>query len=194
MFGKKKDAKDTDGTETSPDGENKAEDMPSAPPLKPFSRKGSHAPTKPPTATSFQPEIPRRKPEIPGSPARRPDRSLGSIGSDSAANCLVVGRDIQLSGEITACDKLVVEGRVEATLSNARAIEVAPAGHFTGAAKVDEADISGRFDGDLIARETLIVRAGGHIKGKVCYGRIVIESGGEVSGDMQALESLNGDG
>ena len=192
MFGKKKDIKDTNDTETAADGENKAEDMPSAPPLKPFSRKGSHAPAKPPTATSFQPEIPRRKPEIPGSPARRPDRPLGSIGSDSDANRLVVGRDIRLNGEITACDKLVVEGRVEVTLSNARAIEVTPTGHFKGAAEVDEADISGRYDGDLVARETLIVRAGGHIKGKVSYGRIVIESGGEVSGDMHTLESLNG--
>ena len=192
MFGKKKNVKDTSDTETAADSENKAEDMPSAPPLKPFSRKGSHAPAKPPTATSFQPEIPRRKPEIPGSPARRPDRPLGSIGSDSDANRLVVGRDIRLNGEITACDKLVVEGRVEVTLSNARAIEVTPTGHFKGAAEVDEADISGRYDGDLVARETLIVRAGGHIKGKVSYGRIVIESGGEVSGDMHTLESLNG--
>ena len=103
-----------------------------------------------------------------------------------------MGRDIRLSGEITACDKLVVEGRVEVTLSNARAIEVAPSGHFKGAAEVDEADISGRYEGDLVARETLIVRASGHIKGKVSYGRIVIESGGEVSGDMHTLESLNG--
>ncbi len=193
MFGKKKDVKDTIGTETAVDGENKAEDMTSAPPLKPFSRKGSHAPAKPPTATSFQPEIPRRKPEIPGSPARRPDRPLGSIGNESDVNRLVVGRDIRLNGEITACDKLVVEGHVEVTLSNARAIEVTPSGHFKGAAEVDEADISGRYDGNLVARETLIVRAGGHIKGKVCYGRIVIESGGEVSGDMQTLESPNGD-
>ena len=191
MFGKKKNVKDTNDTETAADGENKAEDMPSAPPLKPFSRKGSHAPAKPPTATSFQPEIPRRKPEIPGSSARRPDRPLGNIGSDSDANRLVGGRDIRLSGEITACDKLVVEGHVEVTLSNARAIEVTPTGHFKGAAEVDEADISGRYDGDLVARETLIVRAGGHIKGKVSYGRIVIESGGEVSGDMHTLESLN---
>jgi len=193
MFGKKKDATNADGTKSADDDEIKAEDMASAPPLKPFSRKGSHAPAKPPTATSFQPEIQRRKPEIPGSSVRRPDRALGPVGSEFDANRLVVGRDIRLSGDITACDKLVVEGSVEGILSNARVIEVAPTGHFTGTAEVDEADISGHYDGDLIAREKLIVRAGGHIKGKVSYGRIVIESGGEVSGDMQTLESPGGD-
>ncbi len=193
MFGKKKDATNVDGTKSADDDEIKAEDVASAPPLKPFSRKGSHAPAKPPTATSFQPEIQHRRPKTPGLPVRGPDRALGPVGNDSAANRLVVGRDIRLSGDITACDKLVVEGSVEGTLSNARVIEVAPTGHFTGTAEVDEADISGRYDGDLIAREKLIVRAGGHIKGKVSYGRIVIESGGEVSGDMQALESPDGD-
>ncbi len=193
MFGKKKDATNANGTESADGDEIKAEDMASAPPLKPFSRKGSHAPAKPPTATSFQPEIQRRKPEIPGSPVHRPGQAPGRVGNDTGANRLVVGRDIRLSGDITACDKLVVEGRVEGTLSNARVIEVAPTGHFTGTAEVDEADISGRYDGDLIAREKLIVRAGGHIKGKVSYGRIVIESGGEVSGDMETLESPGGD-
>ena len=197
MFGKKKDGSDAGppaDAAAKGDDSAKGADMPSAPPLKPFSRKGSHAPAKPPTATSFQPEIPRRKPEIPGAAPRRMDRPMGALGGggDADSDRLVVGRDIRLSGEITACDKLVVEGSVEVTLSNARAIEVAPTGHFTGTAEVDEADISGRYDGDLVAREKLIVRAGGHIKGKVRYGRIVIESGGEVSGDMQTLESDDG--
>lgn len=172
--------------------DNDDKDPGSAPPLKPFSRKGSHAPAKPPAAPSFQPEIPRRVPDIPGAAARRMDRPLGGIGAiggDGDARRLVVGRDICLKGEITSCDKLVVEGVVAVALSNARAIEVAPSGHFTGNADVAEADISGRFEGELIARERLIVRAGGHVVGTVRYGRIVIESGGEVSGDMQTLDT-----
>ena len=197
MFGKKKSGdastqKSDDAKSTSASGASSDDKDPgAAPPLKPFSRKGTHAPAKPPTATSFQPEITRRIPDIPGSPTRRAGRA---VGSDSESNRLVVGRDIRLSGEITACDKLLVQGSVEVTLSNARVIEVAPTGHFKGTAEVDEADISGRYEGDLIARERLIVRAGGHIKGKVRYGRIVIESGGEVSGDMQTLETSATDG
>ena len=192
MFGKKKSdgspATEANGAaKTAPESGADDKDPGAAPPLKLFSRKGSHAPAKPPTATSFQPEIPRRVPDIPGPAGRRMDRPMG--GGDGDSKRLVVGREICLKGEITACDKLVVEGVVEVTLPSARAIEVSPSGHFTGNADVAEADISGRFDGELIARERLIVRAGGHVKGKVRYGRIVIESGGEVSGDMQTLES-----
>jgi cytoskeletal protein CcmA (bactofilin family) len=192
MFGKKK-SDETAAGATPPAGQPQQQaaeaddkDLGAAPPLKPFSRKGSHATAKPPAATSFQPEIPRRIPDIPGPSSRRLDRPMGDQGDSRR---LVVGRDICLKGEITACDKLVVEGVVEVALSGARAIEVAPTGHFTGNADVAEADISGRFEGELIARERLIVRAGGHVRGTVRYGRIVIESGGEVTGDMQTLES-----
>ncbi|MDD9876053.1 MAG: polymer-forming cytoskeletal protein [Magnetovibrio sp.] len=190
MFGKKKEGGDSSGG----GGADKPADMTAAPPLKPFSKKGSHAPAKPPTATSFQPEVPRRVPDIPGAAPRRVDRPLGAVGAEPDSSRLVVGRDISLNGEITACEKLVVEGRVEAVLSNARVIEVAPTGFFKGSAEVEEADISGRYEGDLVARERLVVRAGGHIKGKVRYGRIVIESGGEVSGDMQTLDAGAADG
>ena len=156
-----------------------------APPLKPFSRKGSHVASKPPA--SYQPDVSRRIPDIAGITPRRKDHPIGISDGDSKR--LVVGRDIRLSGEISACDKLVVEGHIEASLPGARAIEVSSTGYFKGNADVEEADISGHYEGELIARDRLVVRAGGRISGTIRYGRIVIESGGEISGDMQALSA-----
>ena len=190
MFGKKNDQNRNENN-VNRDDKTGGDDVGSAPPLKPFSRKGSHAPSKPPTATSFQLDAKRPKPKISGPQSLTPNHSPGRLRGESDSSRLIVGRDIQLSGEITACEKLVVEGTVEVTISNARVIEIAPSGHFTGSAKVDEAYISGRYDGELVANEKLIVREGGHIKGTVRYGSIVIESGGEISGDMQALQKEN---
>ena len=185
MFRKKKDQTDKFG-----DGSVEGAGI-SAPPLKPFTRKGTHAPVKPPAATSFHPDIPRRSPpEIPGISPRRSEHSL-TRAQDSKQ--LLIGRDICLSGEITSCSRLVVEGRAEVAIEGADIIEVTPSGFFKGSADVKEADISGRFEGELIAREELIVRAGGRISGTIRYGRIVIEAGGEISGDMSALESGNAD-
>ena len=99
----------------------------------------------------------------------------------------MVGREISLNGEITSCDRLVVEGRVEATLVGARVLEVAQGGLFRGRAEVREADIAGVFDGELTATERLLIRTGGKVSGSVRYGRVVIESGGEIGGDMQSL-------
>ncbi len=160
-----------------------------APPLKPFSKKGSHAPSKPPGQAAFQADAARGAVDIPNAP-RRLERSRPG---EAESKKLIVGREIRLSGEITSCDKLVVEGQVEASLSDARVIEVAPTGYFKGDAQVNEADISGRFEGELIARDKLIVRSSGRISGSIRYGRIVIESGGEISGDMRSLSAAEAD-
>ena len=184
MFRKKKDeSSQAEGASTDGSGPGNL----SAPPLKPFSRKGTHAPAKPPTSPTFHPEIPRRAPpEIPGAAARRPDRGMAGDGNTKQ---LIIARDVCISGEITSCDRLIVEGRAEVSLPHARIIEVTPSGFFKGSADVEEADISGRFEGELIARDRLVVRAGGRINGTIRYGRIIIESGGEISGDMQTLDS-----
>jgi cytoskeletal protein CcmA (bactofilin family) len=100
---------------------------------------------------------------------------------------LIVGPDVKLKGvEITDCDTLVVEGRVESALDS-RVIQIAEHGVFNGAASIDIAEIRGRFDGELTARKQLVIHASGRVAGKIRYGSIKIEEGGEVSGDVGSI-------
>ena len=138
----------------------------------------------------FPNDLGRRVVNIPG-PAR-PDRLPGAPGDGRR---LIVGREICLSGEITACDTLVVEGQVEATLNESHRIEIAESGYFKGKVDIAIAEIKGRFDGELIARERLIIRKSGRVAGTIAFAEIEIERGGEVSGDVKLLnpsESQNG--
>ncbi len=100
---------------------------------------------------------------------------------------LTVGRGIQLKGEISNCDTLVVQGHIEATAST-RCIEIADSGTFKGSAEIETADISGHFEGDLKVADRLIIRNSGRVKGKIRYNSIEIEAGGEISGDIQVTE------
>ncbi len=102
------------------------------------------------------------------------------------ARRLIVGRDISLSGEITSCDQLVVEGSVEANLANCRDVEIAETGLFKGSASIEQAEVRGRFDGTLTVRGRLFIRATGKVVGVVRYGQLEIECGGQISGDVQA--------
>ncbi|GIZ51553.1 bactofilin family protein [Noviherbaspirillum aridicola] len=107
---------------------------------------------------------------------------------------LIVGPNIKLKGvEITDCDTLVVEGRVEATI-NSRVIQIAESGAFKGSAEVDIAEIHGEFDGELTVRQKLIIFATGKVSGKVRYGKVVIEEGGQLSGDIQVGTAAKGQG
>jgi len=100
---------------------------------------------------------------------------------------LVVGPSIKLKTvAITDCDTLLIDGSVEATME-LRVIQINERGAYTGTAEVDSASIRGRFDGVLLVRETLVIHATGRVAGRVRYGRIVIEEGGEISGDIERV-------
>ncbi|MBV9828562.1 MAG: polymer-forming cytoskeletal protein [Alphaproteobacteria bacterium] len=101
---------------------------------------------------------------------------------------LIVGREISLSGEINSCDKLIVEGSVEANLQNCRDVDIAESGLFKGSATVEDIEVRGRFEGNLIARKRLLVRSTGHVAGSIRYGEIEVERGGQISGDIQAAQ------
>ncbi|MDV7341687.1 polymer-forming cytoskeletal protein [Terasakiella sp. A23] len=196
MFGRKKDGDKptTEKTETKAAEAPTEEKVEQLPPLKPFSSKGTHTsapPSKPAvpsaaqssTSPGYRPDLAaRRLMDIPGANPRRGDQR-----NPQDPRTLTVGREISLRGEITACETLVVEGQVDAKITDARVLEVANGGVYTGTAHVEEAFISGVFDGELSAYQTLTVRSGGRVKGNVRYGRIVIEEGGEISGSMATL-------
>ena len=108
---------------------------------------------------------------------------------DEAGSRLVVGPNVKLKGaEIDDCDILVVEGRVEATMDS-RVLRVAENGAFAGKVGIDVAEVRGHFDGELTARNQLIIHSTGRVSGTIRYGKIRIEEGGELSGDIRALTS-----
>ena len=126
---------------------------------------------------------------IPGS--TRPERLPGAPGEGRR---LIVGREICLSGEITACDTLVVEGQVEANLNDSHRIEITESGCFKGKVDIAIAEIKGRFEGELIARERLIIYKTGRVTGTVTCAEIEIERGGIMSGAVDvaaAATTLN---
>ena len=101
---------------------------------------------------------------------------------------LVVGPDIKLKGvEISDCDTLVVEGRVDATL-DARILEIAENGVFQGTIAVDQAEIRGRFEGEITVRKQLVIQGTGKVSGKIRYAKIKVEEGAELAGDLNMLD------
>src|SRR5689334_2932805 len=147
-----------------------------------------------PRGAPLQPELPRRQIDIPTPHSAAPvslsgDRGVKLSDTDSGKR-LTVGPGISLSGEITACDRLVVQGSVQVTLNETRAIEITESGRFTnGKAEVEEAEISGVYEGDLTVRNRLLIRSTGQVKGNVRYGEIEVERGGRITGSISMLES-----
>jgi cytoskeletal protein CcmA (bactofilin family) len=117
-----------------------------------------------------------------GAPAQYPD-------NDRYGKRLIVGQGIRLSGEISSCERLVVQGEVEVTLNDTLALEIAESGRFTGGCEVEEADISGVYEGDLTVRKHLWVRGTGRLTGTIRYAQLELERGGQIAGNVSVISA-----
>jgi cytoskeletal protein CcmA (bactofilin family) len=124
--------------------------------------------------------------QAPAAAAATPQAAAPVAATKEGESKLTVGPNIKLKGvEITDCDTLVVEGSVEATMDS-RVIQISERGAFKGSAEIDVAEIRGLFDGNLTVRQKLVIYSTGKVTGKVRYGKVVIEEGGQLSGEIEA--------
>lgn len=165
-----------------PAGEPASVIPPTTPPsFPPVSRAGSAMQAKAPPSAPAQMDVSRR----------RSDHL--SLGGAHEGKTLTVGRDISLSGSISSCERLIVEGSVQADLTDAIILEVAVGGRFQGSVEVDEADIAGTIDGTVLARKKLTLRSTGMIKGIIRYAKLSVEVGGRIDGTIEPLVADSAD-
>jgi len=156
-----------------------------------FGKREDVPPARPPVLQNRTVTLPVAKPEAvaantaPATPeAARDEKPKAETVTGSR---LIVGPNVKLKGaEILDCDTLVVEGRVEATMDS-RVIHIAENGAFNGKVSIDVAEIHGCFEGELTVRSQLLIHSTGRVSGKIRYGKILIDEGGQLSGDVQAL-------
>ena len=127
---------------------------------------------------AFSPQIPRRVADIPNPAAVRAQET------DTEGKRLIVGKQIKVTGEIAGAERLVVDGQVDAKLSDVKTIEVTAAGTFKGSATVDSAVIAGTYEGSLTVNGHLEIAASGVVKGNVTYKTIMVANGGRVEGTI----------
>lgn len=134
--------------------------------------------------------------DIPGAmPYGRPaaPSAMGTYGAGSmhaaynpygSGRKLIIGEGITMSGEIEHCDHLIVEGTVQATLKDAKLLDISEAGVFYGTVDIEEATIAGRFEGDIHVAGRLTVKSTGVITGSIRYKELAIEAGATIDGTL----------
>jgi cytoskeletal protein CcmA (bactofilin family) len=150
-----------------------------------------------PSASSFRPAPPQaamvaasRPVSAPSSMSESPRAATTPVNRPNAKRVLTVGPDIQMKGEITSCDRVVIEGMVDATMRDVHTVELTETGSLKGTAEVEDAEISGSFEGDLVVRGKLTVYSSGRVRGNVTYGEIEIQRGGQISGNVRNVADV----
>lgn len=154
------------------------------------------APSQPEAAAPARPRPMDIKPAAPmAAPVSVSSSALTPAGTDKSIikpnrRILTVGHDILLKGEIATCDRLVIDGKVEASISDVHTVEISETGSFKGVAQVEDAEINGVFEGELVVKNRLVIYSTGRVRGKITYGEIEIERGGELTGEIKTPASI----
>lgn len=127
---------------------------------------------------AFSPQIARRVADIPNTAAAR-------AALDSDGKNLLVGKQVRIKGEISGCERLQIDGQVDAALSDVKTIEVTASGQFKGTAEVESAVIAGLYEGALKVSGHLEVASTGVLKGSVSYKTIMVANGGKLEGTIE---------
>ena len=159
-------------------------------------------------------ELPLRAAQFLSKPAEPPPASLGSRPNGEAApaplpsriesqpqrhpsasgvdvRTMIVGEETVFSGKIASCSRLIVEGKVEATLEDCQHLIINETGGFKGDGATENADVFGSFEGRLVVRKRLLVRATGRVSGTISYGEIEIERGGRIAGAIDPYDAMS---
>ena len=146
-----------------------------------------------PVQPAAQPVPTAPNPVPPRTAGERARGAAGEASEDEHPNkvdtgTLIIGADVSFVGEIKACNRLVVDGIVEATLQRCHEVLIGERGVFKGKARTENAEVYGRIDGEFIVRRLLRIRAVGQVSGTTTYGEIEIERGGRIIGQAEARE------
>jgi cytoskeletal protein CcmA (bactofilin family) len=57
---------------------------------------------------------------------------------------------VSVSGEITSCNRLIVQGKIEAKLADYPNVIIKEGGAFKGESSTEDADVRGSFEGNLV--------------------------------------------
>jgi cytoskeletal protein CcmA (bactofilin family) len=101
---------------------------------------------------------------------------------------LTLGSGVTLTGTVTVPGRAVIHGTLEGALT-ARDVLVGPEGRVSGTLEADTVELQGEGPATLTARTALVVRASGRVTGTVRYGRLEVEPGGLLQGDLAPLTS-----
>lgn len=103
---------------------------------------------------------------------------------DTSEKQMIVGYGISVEGRIENCDRLVLDGNMNCELHNLKSLIISESGYFKGIGNIREAEISGRFEGELVVDGHITIMQTGRVDGKITYKSIEIKPGGKFTGEI----------
>ncbi len=102
----------------------------------------------------------------------------------------VLGPQISVRGTLVGDEDLIIEGRVEGSLTLSGHLVVAEPGVVEANLDVDSIDVRGAVIGDIVASRSITIEKGAQVNGNVRAPRVIIHDGAHFHGAVEMKVTL----
>ncbi len=97
----------------------------------------------------------------------------------------VIARSIEIKGEVTGDEDLLIEGRVEGSVDlRTRLVTVGPEGDVKASILGRVVSVEGRVQGNLTAEKKIVLLSSASVEGDLVAPRVVLEDGASFRGGI----------
>ena len=98
-------------------------------------------------------------------------------GGNKVSERNIIGKNTQIIGDIISEGDFRIDGTLDGTIKTNGRVIIGEAGFIKGKVECVNADIEGKFSGELIVSNTLTVKTSANINGDVVVGKLSVEPG-----------------
>ncbi|MGD8341113.1 MAG: polymer-forming cytoskeletal protein [Gammaproteobacteria bacterium] len=122
----------------------------------------------------LQPEVSASKPEAP-KPKPKPNLS-------------VIGKSVELKGDLVAAEDLLIQGRLEGSVSNkSQNLVIGTDGTVEAAVAGKSVTVKGTVNGDIHGSESVIIESSARVEGNISSSSIGVEKGAKFKGSIDTF-------
>jgi cytoskeletal protein CcmA (bactofilin family) len=114
--------------------------------------------------------------------------------SNSSDRASVLGPTLFFKGDLSAEEDLLIQGRVEGSITHTQRLTVGPQGNVKANIRAQNIVVEGSVEGDLSAEKAVVVKESARIIGNILSPSISILEGARFSGniDMDGKKAAQG--
>ena len=102
---------------------------------------------------------------------------------------VLIGQGVTINGEIKKADEVQIDGEADVVMKTDNLV-IGATGDCKGNVETHNADIWGKFDGEIKASGTLTIQEQGTASGNIEYQNLQIKLGGQISGDIKKSDKI----
>ncbi len=91
----------------------------------------------------------------------------------------IIGKNTSIVGDVISEGDFRIDGKVEGTIKTAGRVVIGKSGTVNGKVACNNADIEGKFSGELVVNSLLTLKATAKISGDVIISKLSVEPGAE---------------